>query len=58
MKGFPATASYAKSPAAAWARCCADTDLASLRDTAALAKLPAREQKGCARRWAGEAALL
>jgi len=35
-----------------------DSDLASLRDAAALAKLPAEEQKAFAQLWADVAALL
>jgi tetratricopeptide (TPR) repeat protein len=35
-----------------------DTDLAGLRDAAALAKLPAEEQQACAQLWADVAALL
>ena len=35
-----------------------DTDLAAIRDAAALAKLPADEQKACTQLWADVAALL
>ena len=35
-----------------------DTDLAGIRDAAALAKLPAEEQKACTQLWADVAALL
>jgi hypothetical protein len=35
-----------------------DTDLAAIRDAAAMAKLPAEEQKACSQLWADVAALL
>jgi hypothetical protein len=35
-----------------------DTDLAGIRDAAALAKLPADEKKACTQLWADVAALL
>jgi hypothetical protein len=35
-----------------------DSDLAGIRDKAALAKLPAQEEKACSQLWADVAALL
>ena len=35
-----------------------DTDLAGIRDAAALARLPSQEQKACTQLWADVAALL
>jgi tetratricopeptide (TPR) repeat protein len=53
--GKPADRSQVQSTLRHWQQ---DSDLASVRDTAALAKLPADERKACAQLWADVAALL
>ena len=53
--GKPADRSQPQSTLRHWQQ---DSDLASVRDTAALAKLPADERKACAQLWADVAALL
>src|SRR5262249_8995339 len=52
---WPGRAGQARAALAHWQK---DPDLASLRDQAALAKLPAQEQKAFARLWADVQALL